>query len=264
MITLAGGALQTDLSSVLYSNAFGRGTLAASSAAADGAAANIVGPATWDYWKPVTVPADITVTLAAAETCDMLAIAAHDLGSKGATLVLKYSVSAVSAYITLATVTPADDDALAVIFAPVSGMRWRLEITGASVPSIGVAMIGARLVIPGAVQSPYVPMNFARRVELMGGASLGGQLFDSRVKRLGLQNSMRFAPVLRSFVDASLAPFVVAYDAGLPFFWSVAPSYFANDLAYVRRAEGAGELRPAVSDGGAWCDLAFEVEGYGA
>lgn len=264
MISLLAGATQAESPAVLFDNAFARGTLAASSAAADGAAANIVGPATFDYWKPAALPADLTLTLAAAETFDALALVAHDLGSKGATLVVKYSATAVSAFVTLATITPGDDTPLAMIFGAVSAQRWRLELTGAAVPAIGVAMVGQRLVIPANIAAPYTPTHFAARVELLTGASLGGQLFDSRIKRRGVQNSIRFNPVLRSWMGASLPAFARHYDSGLPFLWVASPAYDLSDVGYLRRAEGAGELRPAIASGGLWADLALEVDGYAA
>lgn len=267
MISILGAAGPNDARPVvLFDSLFWRAgaAIAASSTAAGSFAADIAGPQTFDWWKPATMPATLTLTLPAAEFADMFALVAHDMKSRGASLVLRYSPNLTTAFTDLAAVTPPDDGPLGLIFPSTFARRWQISVTGANAPALGVAMIGRRFSLPTAVTAPYVPLARARRVELLAGNSLGGQMFDARIKRGGGDARISFNPVPRAWADSDLRPFADAYDAGRPFFFGASPALAPDDLAYARRAARAGELRPAWRDGARWADLAFEVETYGA
>ncbi|AWB48885.1 hypothetical protein HYN69_10560 [Gemmobacter aquarius] len=264
MITCLSGAVDTANPAVLWSNALGRGTLVASTAAADGAAANALGPQTYDFWTPTAMPATLTATLPAAELVDCFAIAAHNLGTKAATVTLAYSVDLVAAYIDVATLTPTDDDAQMLVFPAVSARRLRLTVAGASIPSIGIASIGKRLVFPGGIQPGYVPFDRARRVQLLGGSTLGGHFLGNRVTRRGADMSVKFTVLPRTWADADLVPFNAHYDAGGAFFFAGSPSFLPQDCAYAWRSVDAGEMRPALQAGGKWVDVGMELAAYAA
>ena len=194
MITIVAGALDTDWPTVLLQNVMANGTLAGFTGS--GAKANVLGPQTYDYWQPLAVGNRISVTLAVAATCDCFAIAAHDVGSTGATVQLQYSLTG-AVWVTAATVTPANDDAIMVIIPPVSALMWGVAISAAPgvLPSFGIIYIGQRLVIPAALAVPYVPLNLAAKIELAASKSLGGQLLGSRIARKG--RPLSFSAVTR-------------------------------------------------------------------
>jgi hypothetical protein len=256
MITVLGGA-DTDRPCVLFDSVLARGSIAASS----GTGANFAGPQTFDLWQPSALPADLTLTGAVAETVDMFAIGSHNLKTRAAGLSVSYSTTLAGAWVTLATVTPVDDDPLALIFAPVTAMRWRVTVTGAALPALGAAMIGRRLVIPSYVADGYIPFARARRVDVLSGETLGGQMLSARFRRGGGDLSIKFNPVPRAWVDQSVGAFATAYDRGGAFFVASSPALAPDDMGYCRRR--GDELRPSYKAGARWADLALEVASYG-
>lgn len=256
MITVLGGA-DNDRPCVLFDSVLARGTVTAST----GTGANFAGPQTFDLWQPTALPADLTLTQAVAESADMFAIGAHNLKTKAASFSLQYSTTAGGAFVTVATVTPIDDDPLALIFSPVTAMRWRVTVTGSAVPALGAAMIGRRLVIPSYVVDGYIPFARARRVDVLAGETLGGQMLAARYRRGGGDLSIAFNPVPRAWVDGSVGAFATAHDQGMPFFFASSPALAADDLGYCRRR--GDELRPSYKAGARWADLALEVSSYG-
>lgn len=261
MIFLASGAADADKPAILFDNILSRATLDASSTAI-GAAANVLGPQTFDWWQASAMPATLTGTLAAAESCDCACIAAHDLGTKAATVIVQRWNG--SGWVAVATYAPTDDAALMLIWPAVSADQWRIRFTGASAPKIGIAFIGSRLIVPEAVAAPYIPADMAQRVELMAARSLGGQFLGVSVYRRGLEGEAGFGPVPRSWVDGALRPFAAHYDAGGTFFFAGAPALMPGDVAYCWRSENAGELRPSYSAGGYWAAIKMGLAGYGA
>ncbi len=262
MIYLASGATDSDKPAVLWSNALARASLAASSTAAGSAAANVLGPQTFDWWKPSAMPATLTATFGAAETCDALAVAAHTLGSSGATIYAERWTG--SAWAVAASAAPTDDSALMLIWPYASSTQWRVRLTGATAPALGLVFLGSRLIFPAEILAPYTPADMAQRVELMAARSLTGHYLGASVFRRGLEQDVSFSPVPRAFVDGDLAGFRAHYDQGGTFFFAGGAAAMPRDLAYCWRGEGAGELRPSYAGGAAWAELKMGLAGYGA
>jgi len=265
MIYLQSGVADPFSPMVLFQNLFAQGTLTATSTAAGSFVENLLGPQTFDFWKPAALPAEFSVTLAAPAACDCIALDAHNLGTAGASVSLYYSVTDTSAWVLITTIAPTDDRAAAVIFPSVTGRRFRVVINSASgTPFIGIAMAGLRLSFPGEILAPYVPAQHAVRVEPYPSLSMGGQFQGSRVKWKGAQISVQFSPLARAWVDANMRAFQAHYDAVKPFFWASCPGKYPQDIAYVWRAEGVEELRPAYDAGGLHGMVMMELAAYGA
>lgn len=258
MIYLSPGATDTGLPAALWQNVLAQGALTASSETADGFAANAIGPQTYDYWTPSAVPAWLAVTLAASTACDCAAIVAHDLGSKGATVKVQRWTGSAWADASSA-VTPTDDSTILIIFPEASATQWRLYITGA-VASIGVAMIGKRLIFPRGVQPTYTPLHLAKDIELLGGTTMNGQFIGNRVIRRGKGTSIPLAPLPRAWVEATARGFIDHYDDGQPFVWASIPVLFPEDVGYCWRS--GGTLSPAFDDGAFNALLSLEVSAH--
>lgn len=262
MITIIGGG--NDGPVALFDNAFARGRITAGPVDGQNVAHNVLGPQTYDYFKPASMPSFIISNLPTNESINSIAIAAHNLGSSGANIRFIRTPSDSEPWVEIVRLWPVNDLPLLVMFPE----RWTkaigMEIAGPRAPSIGVVMAGRRFVFPSMVTAPYVPLNRARRVELLAGNSLGGQMFDARIKRLGGDTRIGFNPVPRAWAHDTLPAFADHYDAGKPFFFASSPSLNPTDVAYARRAQGAGELRPEWRAGGRFVDMALEVETYGA
>ncbi len=242
---------------VLYRNVLAEGTLSASSETADGFAANALGPQTFDFWTPSAVPATLSVTLPETVECDACAIIAHELGSAGATLEVQFWNGA--AWVTAMTITPEDDRDLLLIFGPRSSTQWRIRITDA-IASIGVVMIGPRLLIPFGVVPDYTPINLALSVQLGPNVTLGGQFLGNRILRVGANTSIQLVPQERWWIEQDAKPFIAHYNSGKPFIWASCPDLLPEDMAYCWRA---GEtLAASYGAGAVYGSMSMEVAAY--
>ena len=242
---------------VMHRNVLAEGALSASSAAADGAAANALGPQTYDFWTPTAVPATLAVTLASAVECDCAAIIAHNLGSKGATVEVQRHNG--STWISVQSVTPEDDSDIFMLFEGVEASQWRIRVTGA-VASIGVAMIGPRLLIPKGALPDYVPIYRALNVELMTSVTLGGQYVGSRRRRTSAGASIQLYQQELDWVEVEFDPFIEHFNAGLPFVWASCPDDLPRDAAYCWRA--GPTIQPSLSFGARFVAISMEVSAY--
>lgn len=242
---------------VLIENAFADGGLSWSSQTADGFASNALGPQTYDYWTPAAMPATLQVSLSVARECNAMAIVAHNLGSKGATVIVEH-MEGVSWSEDLRH-SPKDDSAILMIWNGAVAASWRLRVTGPAAPSIGVVMLGKRLTIRSGVLTGYVALPHARRADLMTSTSMGGQFLGNRIKRRGAETAIEFADLPREFVDGALAPFRDHFDSGQPFIWASDPKGDKRDVGYCWRS--GDELRPSYGEDG-WANIAFSVEAY--
>ena len=243
---------------VLYRNVLAEGTLAWSSQTADGYAANALGPQTYDFWTPASLPATLSVTLAAAETCDAAAIIGHTLGSTGTTLFAEWWNG--SAWIVAQTLAPTDDRDILLIFGEQESAQWRIRITGATPPSISVVMIGSRLLIPDGVQAGYVPINLALDIELSPSITVRGQYVGTFVKRTGAATSIALAEQAREWIETDAAPFIAHYNEGAPFIWASCPDLLPEDMAYCWRA--GDTLRASYDAGAQWGSMSMSVMAY--
>ncbi len=259
MIYLASGSADPDKPAILFDSVLGRATLAPSSTA-DGAVANVLGPQTYDWWRASAMPATLTATLDAAESCDCCAL----IGDGLAGLSVYVERKSGSTWLTAASAAPADDSALMLVFPAASATQWRIRITGSAPPAIRIAYLGARLIVPESVAAPYVAADSAQRVELMTARSLGGQYLGASTYRRGLSGEVAFGPVPRAWVDGDLRAFRDVYDAGGTFFFAGSPALMPRDIAYCWRGESADELRPSYSAGGYWATVKMGLGGYGA
>lgn len=264
MIYLAAGAASTEWPFALWNDALATGTLAGS-ATPGFSLENALGPQTYDYWKPINGAGFWECVLPAPVQMDCIAFAAHNMGSAGVSLIVQSAPDLATGYTGIRTITPTTDDAVAVIFAERAVQKLRFYATAwTSLVTIGATMAGKRLIFPGWVQPPYVPMQEARRVELRQSESLGGHYIGATIKRLGRATNVTFSPLPRAFVDADLPAFRDHFDAGQPFFFAGGPATMPDDIGYCWRAEGAGELRAALRPGGTYAEVKMGLAAYGA
>lgn len=244
---------------ILHENQLARGALSWSSQTADGFAANALGPQTYDYWTPAALPAWIQTTLPQAVECNSVAVVAHNLGSKGCTVIVEHQDGA--AWVENMRHTPSDDSTILMLWNGAIAASWRIRVTGPSAPSIGVAMIGKRTTIRAGLLAGYTALPHARRVDLLGGDSMGGQFLGTRIKRQGAETTIDFGDVPRTLVDDQLAGFRQHFNAGLPFIWASDPRGDPLDAGYCWRSNG--ELR-AVYGEDDWASLSFDIEAFAA
>jgi hypothetical protein len=250
------------LPTILYDNKFAVGTLTASSEATDYPKENVRDEGTVKQWQPTSLPANIKNDYGSATAVDCAAIIAHDLGSKGCTVLVESSTDDIS-YTTRATIVPTDNSTILALFTSVMARYWRISITGAGdEPFIGVIMVGERFNFPGGVKAPYTPAWLARDYELLTANTIGGQFIGNRVFRQGGSTKIDLVSVSRSFGENDILPFMLHYNIGKAFVWAAGPAVFDKDVAYVWRKENA-ILAPVFDNDGNWMAVGMEVYIYG-
>lgn len=243
---------------VMFRNLLAEGTMTNPTLPTTAPRANAVTGSTFDFWQPTAVPDTLRVTLGAATAADGAYIAAHTLGTAGATLTVQYFDG--TTWQTQATFAPTNNKPFGFIWPSRSATGWGIQISGA-VAQIGVAFIGPRLVIPGGVLPDYVPIWAATEVQRQAGISRRGQFFRQRIESRSARLQPSFMDVPHSFALTDLATFRDHYNDGKPFVWASAPSVFPQDNAYVWASDNAS-LRSPIRAGGIWCGLSMDLEAY--
>lgn len=261
MIYIEGTQVAKDsLPMVLWDNFYARGTVTASSQTADGAGANAAEETTYDFWTPASLPATLQVTLASAEAADCCAIAAHTIGSSGATVIVEY-LDGVT-WTELGSVTPTTDAPILIVFDRTTDTDFRIRITGSTVPSIGVVFLGERLNFSSGVALPYTPIWQSQTVELLQSVSIGGQFLGNRVNRRGGNGSITLNILERSFIEgATFQAFKTHYDNGKSFFFASSLASYEEDISYVWRAPNA-EMKPTFANSGIFYQIQMGLEAY--
>ena len=244
----------------LFDSVFSRGAVTASSAAVGAEFANALDETTFDFWTPTAVPATLATELVVAEKVDCMAIAAHNIGTSGATVSVEYSNDGI-VWVEVGSHAPSDDTTIVMIFKPVTAKWWRLVISGA-VASVGVVRMGFRLVFPSGINTGYTPINLARRIDVQGGVTIGGQFGGQRITKRGAETTVSVAPMDRAFVDNDMAAFHLHYDEGRSFFWAGGPAIFPNDVAYCWRPSRGGEIKPVYIESGISAEFSMNIEAY--
>ena len=255
-IEIAANAPSTEKPTLLIDNVFTQGTL---SSTGGGVPENALGDNTFDFWTTSIATATIEVDLGDAVNCDMVGIAAHNLGSEGATVEIQSSDNGTD-WTTRLTVTPTDDSAIVGVFPSVSARYWRLRVTGATV-AIGVIKLGSRIIVPSGVSLGHVAMNHSARLELLTNDSVDGQFLNTRVIRRSGETTLDFGLVPALFIDTDMLEFERLYNEGRTFFYAGNPVDLPRDVGYCKRPMGASEMRPFY-EGGELMQLDLEAQIY--
>jgi hypothetical protein len=260
MIYVEGAA--RDKPVLLFRSIMPDATVTPTTETADGSAQNAVSATTFDFWSPTAVPASLDVDAAADEDCDMLCIAAHNLGTLNGSVELQQE-TAPDTYVTVAgPVFPEDDTPIMLAFDEVTTDGWRIVVTADSAFAIGVIMLGQSLTIPGGVIPPYVPMNSAMNIASQTNKSLNGHYLGTRITKREITNRVNFASVRSEWAEANLPEFEAHINEGGAFFFAAAPTKLPSDTAYCWRADG-GELRPSYTAGAELVNISLDLEAYG-
>ena len=221
---------------------------------------NALGDNTFDFWTSTsTASAGISVDMGSPQSCDGIGIAAHNLGTVGATVQVQTSANN-SSWTTRLSVSPLTDTTIFGVFPVVSARYWRVIITDGPF-SIGVLKLGRRIIIPSGVSLGHVAANHAERIELLSNDSIDGQFLNTRVIRRSGKVNLDFGIVPASFVENDMGVFEMRYNEGRAFFYAGSPLSLPKDVAYCKRPMGGSEMRPTY-DGGELMTLAFEAQIY--
>jgi len=216
------------------------------------AAVNAVSGGTYNFWACTPNLSDLATlnfSFASAKTINFIGIAAHNLGSIGAVVRVRYSLDAGATYINLAggDITPLDDAAIGVRFPAVSATHWQIRAVVASGEDvvIGVALLSTVLDLPSRIYQGYTPPITQTRVELLSNLSEGGHILGTSYVRRGSQISAALKYLPAAFVRGTeWINFQRAFNQGRPIFWAWRPGKYGDIFYGVR---GGNELVPTNS-----------------
>ena len=259
-IVIAANTPSTEKPTLLIENILTEGDLTVSSETSDGAGLNAMSDTTFDFWTPSAASARLDVDMGEAVTCDAVGIAAHTLGTDGASFRIRTGTTGFENVITRIEHSPLTDDTIIGLFPSISARYWRFEILNGPA-SIGVVKIGKRVIVPTGVLLGHVGVNHGERIELLSNDSINGQFLGTRIIRRSAEINIDFGLVSKTFVENDLAMFEYNYNQGKTFFYAGSPANLPNDIGYCKRPMGASEMRP-LYEGGNLMQLDFEAQVY--
>ena len=197
---------------------------------------------TYDPWIATPTGGGITtlqMVFASAQSLNAVAIAAHNVGTIGATVRVQYSTNSGSSWTETeaGNISPSDDQAILFYFDEVSADYWRIRVTnaGSNNVEIGVAYWGTVMTIPRRFYQGYTPPITPTNVMLQSNVSQGGNLLGAAVTRKGSSASATVQNVDPTFIRGTdFKGFMNHFNNGNGSFWAWRPTKY-GDLFYCWR-----------------------------
>lgn len=208
------------------------------------AAANAVSGVTYNFWRATPNGSNVATlqfVFASNLTLDFVGLAAHNLGTIGATVKVQYSLNSGGSWLNSAAGedTPSDDQAIGFRFAAVTADYWRIEVSGITEDAvIGIALLSEYLTIPQRIYQGYTPPLTPTQVDLQSNVSEGGHLLGSSAVRKSSTASVSLTYLDPTFVRGTdWLAFQTAFNEGEGFFWAWRPEKY-GDLFFAWRSGG--------------------------
>lgn len=218
----------------------------------------ISNPATYERYTPSAMPATVTADAGAAVACDYVAIAAHDLGSKGCMVIVESSTDNVNWTSRLAII-PADDTTIMGLFAQVTARYWRLSIYGATAPTIGVVYLGTILTMQRNIYGGHSPLVLSRITAVRPSLSETGQWLGATQERKGLSGAFAWKNLTASWYRQNFDPFVATNPRVKPFFIAWRPESHPEDVGY---CWATADIKPSNMGIKDLMEVSMQVEGF--
>jgi len=189
----------------------------------------------FDFWKATNPAADagFSVTFGAPWAADYFAVAAHDLFTQGASIVLQYWTGAwTNAF---APIVPTDNGVIFQTFSPQSSTIWRVLVSGAptAAVSLGVVSFGNQLSIPAPVGIGFTPPNMAHADKILNNRADGGAFLGRSVIGKGIDlGKVAFDLLDPAWVRANWIP-LMNHAILKPFFIQWNNTAFPAESAFV-------------------------------
>lgn len=230
----------------------------ATSESAGNPAIDAVNVFTNEYWKPDVLPASFTCDAGVGVDVDYFGIAAHTLGSTGATIEFLYSFDNVT-WESIASLQPENDNPIMVIFDKTLARYWRITVTGTTVPRLGVIYIGEMLQMQRPIYGGHAPLPLNRQTEIYNRLSEGGQFSSRAITRKGVATSYAWEHLTAMWYREFFDPFAKATRT-TPFFIAWRPLTFPNEVGYVWTTQDPKPENMGVTD---FMRVSLDVVGVG-
>ena len=252
---------------VAWNNLGATATLGGTTVIAGGEAANAVTGSTYDKWRPIAGGTTRTLTfdLGAVASVGFASIAAHNAFTLGASVVVEYSADGVTWFDSGAgSITPTDNSPMSWRFAATSARYWRFVFSGIATDgllAVGVAFIGAELIIPERMYQGFSPVLTPTEVQLQSNVSIGNELLGTSIIGRGATLSASLTYIPSAFIrGADWLSFQTAFGEGKGFLFAWRPAKYPEDLHYCSRESGV--IRPSNTGPRDLMDINFSARVY--
>lgn len=226
-----------DYPKIFHDNRLDDAAPVASTTAAGFDAANLLDWRPNTQWQPTAMPADVRVDCGAPAAADYCTIWEHDLFTQGATLEVRGSTDNFAASNDLvATKTPTTDDPFLLEWASTSYRYWRIYITGATMPTLGIAAIGEALEIPAGLREGFDPLG--RTPKGRFNRSVTGMPLGRTIEFEEWSQSLTFELLTWDWLRATWLPAWQAHLRGEPFVFAWDAAGHPGELALAEVKSG--------------------------
>lgn len=198
---------------------------------------------TWSAWQAGSTSVLVTLDFGSSVSVSYAGLAAHNLGTIGASVQLLSSTdgSSFSTISGISSTSVINDSALLWLFAQISVRALRFVISGGSAAEIAVAQAGLALEMPRASVYTALPISESKQVRYRHQQSIRGDVLGRAVEGSDLQFdvSIQHLPeAFRAAIDTvSWDGFKAHVEDTGPFFIATKPGKYPDDVAYARCIE---------------------------
>ncbi len=220
---------------------------------------NVATTSTAEKWKAEsTDPQGIVIAEGGVDECDYFALAKHNLGSTGATLILQTSPDGVTWTDVTEEIAPGSDFVVMYRFEAATAAFWRLYITpGDAPPQIAVMYLGKLLVIMRSIYVGHTPITLGRSQNVTIGRSDNGQFLGLYLRSQTYKSSVDLKNLTPAWYRSMFDPFAASM-ASVPFFWAWRPGSYPEECAYAWNTQG---VTPTNQSPNGMMQVAFPLEG---
>lgn len=241
-------------------------TATASTAAAGTSVDSVTDGETWSYWTAGAASSTLTLTFSALSEVGYIGLAAHNLGTIGATVRPLFQASSGGAFEAADDVPandPEDDRAALWLFNARSVWGVRLEITGASAPAtIAVAQAGPAMEIPRKSVYTGLPISEAEQIRYRQLQSIRGDVIGRATEGAELAFDVQINNLPEDFRrSADWQAFKAHMTNSGAFFIAPKPGQYPDDVAYARVTERA-RFERALANRNASGTVTLRCAGY--
>ncbi len=237
-----------------YESTINNGTASASSD--DIGSGRMLTPSTWDKWRPVLDPSNCTL-IGTSKLCNYVGIAAHNLGSEGATVVVSVGDGATTTEVFNALVT--SDRPLFIRFDEATLDRVFITISGTTEAEIAVVYLGKELEMMRPNYAGYSPATFSSTDVFTPQVSDGGQFLGKQLVRKGFATQVSFRHLTYEWYESEFQNFVEAVKTR-PYFWAWNLLEHPNEVVYGWTNQN---IKPTLMGTRNWFEVSFDIEAHG-
>jgi hypothetical protein len=190
---------------------------------------------TFEWWQPGTALSIEwwSATFAVPTVVNYCAIAVHEIGSAGTNIFIEYDDGGGWTQVPGATLTPANDGAIMILFEDISCDAIRLAgIGGTFLPRIGVIYFGRILEMQRPVKwMGHTPTRFNRDFEKRPNKSERGQRLGVSLIREGLSGKFNIENLSEAWVRSTFDLFIVN-SMRYGYFMSWRPDQFPDEVYF--------------------------------